>query len=241
MPERRRRLRVLEIGSGSAPDVRSTVLVDRAPWDSAERTRGEPIRRDGRPLVAADGVALPFAARSFDLVIAVNVLEHTEDPAAFLTEMARVGHRGLVHVPSTFTERIFYREFHTHTFVMEGDTLVIRRKNFSDAFGGVFDLLAHFDADFARFLERNRGLFNLVYEWEGSPSFRVEQYDASRPTFKTFTKPYDGRPLDLRLPVSELLPSNVEALLSKARPLTWRQRFGRPVRAWVRRVRRARP
>jgi hypothetical protein len=229
--ERARRLRVLEIGSGNAPDARSHVLVDRHPWDDRERARREALRRDGRPLVAADGATLPFAAQSFDLVIALGVLEHTEDPGAFLLEMARVGRRGLVHVPTTFTERIFYREFHTHTFALDGATLVIRRKRFADAFGGLFDYLAHFDGDFIRFVEKNRGLFNLEYAWQGRPSFRVEAYDAGRPTFAVFEKRYQGRPFEVRLPVSELLPVNVDALLVKEPPRTWRQRLGRPLRA----------
>ena len=170
----------------------------------------------------ADGATLPFAAQSFDLVIALGVLEHTDDPGAFLLEMARVGRRGLVHVPTTFTERIFYREFHTHTFALDGATLVIRRKRFADAFGGLFDYLAHFDGDFIRFVEKNRGLFNLEYAWQGRPSFRVEAYDAGRPTFAVFEKRYQGRPFEVRLPVSELLPVNVDAVLVKEPPRTWR-------------------
>jgi SAM-dependent methyltransferase len=236
-----RRLRVLEIGSGNAPDARSHVLVDRHPWDSRERARGEALRRDGRPLVAADGAALPFAAQSFDLVLALGVLEHTDDPAAFLLEMARVGRRGLVHVPTTFTERIFFREFHTHTFALDGATLVIRRKRFGDAFGGLFDYLAHFDADFSRFVEKNRGLFNLEYAWQGRPSFRVEDYDPARPTFAVFQTRYQGRPFEVRLPVSELLPANVAALLAKTPPRTWRQRLGGPVRALLASRRPGRP
>ena len=225
-----RRLRVLEIGSGNAPDARAHVLVDRYPWDSRERERGQTLRRDGRPIVGADGAALPFASQSFDLVIALGVLEHTNDPAAFLLEMARVGRRGLVHVPTTFTERIFYRPFHTHTFVLDGATLVIRRKQFTDVFGGLFDYLAHFDRDFMRFITKNRDLFNLEYTWEGRPSFRVEDYDPARPTFARFEKRCHGQPFEFQLPVSELLAANVDTLLAKQSPLTWRQRLGRPVR-----------
>ena len=98
--------KVLEIGSGSVPDPRADILVDRHISDNTERNRVEPIRRDGRPLIAADGAALPFVDKSFDLVLAIGVLEHTETPVQFLEEMARVGKRGVVHVPTTFAERI---------------------------------------------------------------------------------------------------------------------------------------
>lgn len=219
-----RRYRVLEIGSGNAPNARSHLLVDRDPWNDGERSRQEPVRRDGRPLVAADGVALPFASQSFDLVIALNVLEHTDDPGAFLDEMARVGRRGLVHVPTTFTERLLYRPFHTFTFTLDGGTLVIRRKNFPDVFGGLFDYLAHFDEDFLRFMARNRDLFNLAYEWDGAPSYRVEDYDVVNPSFGSFERTYAERPFAFRLAVSELLPSQIEGLLAKQPPRSWRSR-----------------
>jgi hypothetical protein len=241
MVEPRRGLRVLEIGSGNAPDARAQVLVDREPWDNTERTRNEAIRRDGRCLVAADGVALPFAGKTFDLVIAIGVLEHTDDPCGFLREMSRVGRRGLIHVPTTFTERLFYREFHKFTFTLDGTTLVIRKKNFPDVFAGLFDYLAHFDRDFIRFRDRNRALFNLVYEWDGEPSYRLEDYDPARPGLASFEKAYAGRPFPFRLAVSELLASQVKDLLAKEPPISWRQRVRRWGRGGLSLVARRRP
>jgi 2-polyprenyl-3-methyl-5-hydroxy-6-metoxy-1,4-benzoquinol methylase len=49
---------------------------------------------------AAEATALPFAADAFDLVCAIEVLEHVADPHAALEEMARVARRFLlVSVP----------------------------------------------------------------------------------------------------------------------------------------------
>ena len=231
MTRKTTRFRVLEIGSGSAPDERSDVLVDRYIWDNRERTRVEPIRRDGRPLIIADGTALPFADQSFDLVLAIGVLEHTEDPTRFLDEMTRVGKRGMIRVPTTFAERMFCRPFHRFTFSLDGKILVIRRKNFPGVFGGLFDYLAHFDPDFVRFMHNNRWMFNLSYEWEGRPSYRVEPYDPSCPSFAPFRRIYQDRPFDFQLCVSELLPSQIERLLAKKQPVSWKQR----VKRWVRR------
>jgi 2-polyprenyl-3-methyl-5-hydroxy-6-metoxy-1,4-benzoquinol methylase len=42
---------------------------------------------------AADATSLPFAEGAFDLVCGVEVLEHLDDPAAALAEMARVTRR----------------------------------------------------------------------------------------------------------------------------------------------------
>ena len=256
MAERRRRYEVLEIGSGSAPDPRADVLVDRDPWDNTERKRKVALHLDlkGKLTVGADqteltgnlwrqadGTALPFVSKSFELVIAIGVLEHTDDPCGFLREMSRVGRRGLVHVPTTFTERLFYREFHKFTFGLDGKTLVIRRKNFPDLFGGLFDYLAHFDADFIRFKARNRDLFNLVYEWEGEASYRLEAYDPARPRFSSFEKTYRGRPFPFRLAVSDLLQAQVENLLAKDPPVSRRQRLSRWGRALLNTAWRRRP
>ena len=153
----------------------------------------------------------------------------------------RVGRRGLVHVPTTFTERLFYREFHKFTFGLDGKTLVIRRKNFPDLFGGLFDYLAHFDADFIRFKARNRDLFNLVYEWEGEASYRLEAYDPARPRFGSFEKTYRGRPFPFRLAVSDLLQAQVENLLAKDPPVSRRQRLSRWGRALLNTAWRRRP
>lgn len=44
-------------------------------------------------LSAFDGVTLPFADRSFDLVVASHVVEHVEHPRQFLRELSRVASR----------------------------------------------------------------------------------------------------------------------------------------------------
>lgn len=48
------------------------------------------------PVTLYDGAVLPFADGRFDYVTIVDVLHHTDDPAAVLREAARVGRRGVV-------------------------------------------------------------------------------------------------------------------------------------------------
>ena len=48
------------------------------------------------PVSQYDGVRLPFGAGNFDYVTIVDVLHHTDDPAAVLSEAARVARHGIV-------------------------------------------------------------------------------------------------------------------------------------------------
>lgn len=58
--------------------------------------RNEWRRLSGPRFLHANAHALPFDDDQFDLVVAVEVLEHLHDPVTGLREMARVGRRNLV-------------------------------------------------------------------------------------------------------------------------------------------------
>lgn len=80
-------LRVLELGAGGGWQARAltragyrVAAVDVAPWSEPEVF----------PVLPFDGVHLPFADGSFDLVFSSNVLEHVENPAGLLGDCRRV-------------------------------------------------------------------------------------------------------------------------------------------------------
>jgi SAM-dependent methyltransferase len=62
------------------------------PWPEAVRSSADVGAAMGTEIKLVEGVAesLPFATGSFDLVVAISVLEHVEDPPKVFAEAARV-------------------------------------------------------------------------------------------------------------------------------------------------------
>jgi hypothetical protein len=122
--------RVLEVGGGDSPSPRADVLVDFA-LEPRERWGGR-IERDDRPLVLARGEALPFRDKSFDYVIAFHVLEHSEHPELFLSELQRVASAGYIETPSFWSERVLPLSVHRSEVAAiddgRGPMLIIRKK-----------------------------------------------------------------------------------------------------------------
>lgn len=88
--------RVLDVGAGTGAATRAVlaagaavvVAVDAAFGMVAHKAFGRP------PAAVGDMLALPFAAMAFDAAVATFSLNHLDDPAAGLCEMARVTRPG---------------------------------------------------------------------------------------------------------------------------------------------------
>jgi SAM-dependent methyltransferase len=87
---------VLEVGCGTG-DVLAAIKAigigsDHRGIDVADpdQHRGPDATASALPLDSYDGVRLPYADNSFDLVFASHVLEHVPDERGFLAELARV-------------------------------------------------------------------------------------------------------------------------------------------------------
>jgi ubiquinone/menaquinone biosynthesis C-methylase UbiE len=82
-----------------------------------------------RPTVLANGEKIPFKDNAFDFVNAAHVLEHTSDPASFLSELQRVARAGYIETPDAFMERINPYKDHRLEVTVRNNALVIRKKS----------------------------------------------------------------------------------------------------------------
>jgi uncharacterized protein YbaR (Trm112 family) len=124
---------VLDVGAGESPHPRADLVVDKYVVDDFER--GAPLDL-ARPVVVADGEALPFADGAFAYVIASHVLEHAIDPTRFAAELSRIAAAGFVQVPSRDAELVYGWPFHPWWIERRGDTLLFRPKEIDAPPGG---------------------------------------------------------------------------------------------------------
>jgi hypothetical protein len=161
--------RVLEIGSGHNPHPRADVLCDRYLED---RERAGTLKRD-RPLVIADGGALPFADKAFDYVLAIHVAEHADDIGTFFRELSRVARAGYLETPSAIGERLFGWEKHRWTLFQHDASLYVRPHSGERQFGRLFHHLMRADPQMTAIYYRYPDLFRVRHHWQGEVSYRM--------------------------------------------------------------------
>jgi uncharacterized protein YbaR (Trm112 family) len=162
---------VLDVGGGDAPHPRADCVVDRYVIDDFERGSGLTL---SKPLVVADGQALPFADDAFDYVVASHVLEHATDPVLFAAELSRIGVAGFVQVPSREAELTFGWRFHPWLVDRSGDTLVFHPRGDAAApLGEVFHSAMVESKLFGLWFTSNRDRWHHSIHWTGDISVEV--------------------------------------------------------------------
>jgi SAM-dependent methyltransferase len=205
---------VLEVGSGGSPYFRSNVLCD-AYLDTRER-HFAPLICD-RPICLAYVEKLPFKNNSFDFVIASHVLEHSEAPEQFLSELQRVAKSGYIEVPDAFMERLTCYLDHRLEITDKEDVLLIRKKQSYCQDKEVRNLFTNkAGAVFPKWVSKFPFRFHVRYYWEnksGGIKYKIlnpeYQFNWSPPQSSTEKN-------DLKISMKALLKHSVLALIRRA-------------------------
>lgn len=164
---------VLEIGSGGSPRKRTDVMTDRFYNDDIGHRQGQEIYKDKRPLIIADGERLPFKNKAFDYVYCVHVLEHTDNPAAFLEEMSRVAKAGYLECPNPALEKILNEKQHRWYINSDNNKLLIHPKTKENNITSLYDKL-YFHAISNHYIARHYwNLFTVMLNWEGHIEYEI--------------------------------------------------------------------
>ncbi len=163
---------VLEVGSGGNPYFRSNVLLDA--YEETRERHWVPLVCD-RPTILGFVEDLPFQDKAFDFVIASHVLEHSTDPARFLSELQRVAKAGYIEVPDAFMERINPYRDHRLEITSRDDCLVIRKKS---AWCVDHELLELYEDRVKRIVTRetmpkNPFIFHVRYFWRDHIDYKI--------------------------------------------------------------------
>lgn len=209
---------VLEVGSGGNPYPRADVLLDA--YEVTRERHWVPLAVD-RPTVLGFVERLPFRDNAFDFIIASHVLEHSADPARFLSELQRVGRAGYIEVPDAFFERINpYRDHRLEITLREG-RLRIRKKTAWTPDADLVDLYeARAKSLFTReLMPRHPFAFHVRHFWAGAIDYEIMNPEADAGWAASPPDPGERAPA---------IPFKTR-ILNWLRPLLSRARAGQPV------------
>lgn len=161
---------VLDVGSGSNPHPAADVLLEKY-VDTTHRY--DPLVVD-RPTVLADACKMPFKDKAFDFILAFHVLEHMHDPAAFITELQRVGRAGYIETPNAMFERLFPYDVHLLEIIDIEGVLRIHRKSSArpDNFLNGMELITK-NSQWRKLFYANPKLFHVTHIWRERIQYEI--------------------------------------------------------------------
>jgi len=178
----RRGEKVLDVGCGGMPFAYATHLADLSLTDHSGRF-GLPVPIGDRPVYECSVEQMPFEDGEFDFVYCSHVLEHVGDPSAACHELMRVGRRGYIECPRSWTEIVFSAPDHRWLVDLECGVLVFREKlslEAGDPLGLRFAIFSLLDQQEFRShwnSPRMKRLRTVQLLWEGKFVFAVVRAD----------------------------------------------------------------
>lgn len=131
---------VVEVGAGSVPFPASRLIIDKHPFDEAERCGPIP---NLVPILKADALELPLRRASCDVIFMSHVIEHLNDPLRFLEHAQRCTDRIYLEFPSLERELLYSWSYHPWLVVPHEGALRFHRNDLPQQFGGLFH--EHYD------------------------------------------------------------------------------------------------
>lgn len=150
---------VVEVGAGHMPFHLSDLIVDKYPFENLERW--DDIKNTA-PVIKADAGKMPLGDGSCDVLFASHVIEHLDDPEAFVREVRRCSRHVYLEFPRYTRELMFAWSMHRWLVELDGDRLLFYRNDVPQMFGDFFhrnyDLIFHIWCEL-RFEELNTHLY----------------------------------------------------------------------------------
>lgn len=180
-----RAARVLEVGGGNDPHPGSDVILDLYIDDNRDRPGQADMLRHGLlqrteengetatvvisvPIVCGNVLSLPFPDKSFDFIIAKDIMEHIDDVEQGFAELSRVGKAGFVDVPRMVSEWLYPQgTMHKHVFSFDGETLYAHPIAFQSPFKRMVHDAHAASEEWQCAWADSRHLFHIAHIWEG--------------------------------------------------------------------------
>lgn len=170
---------VLDVGGGHNPNPRAHVVIDKY-TDSQNLHRSGNLRiLKNQKFLAADAEDMPFGDKEFDYIFCCQVLEHAENPEQFLNELARVGKRGYLEMPTLIGEYLAPKASHRWVGLELNHSIVLFSKE-SIHFSLPVDLgelfafyLPKHSMGYKIIQREHPAMFNIGYEWQDSIDYLI--------------------------------------------------------------------
>ena len=192
--------RVLEVGPGATPHPRSQIFLEkRFALNEAFRQRGGlPAVEFTKPVIYYDGGKFPFRDHEFDYVICSHVLEHVENPEAFLGELWRVATRGYLEFPTIHYDYLYNFKEHVNLLLhKEGEILWMpKHQTALNDFDAIQEFLrATLESGYHELVQAMKDDFFQGFEWIAPiPARKVENLIELVPSRGTLTHRSDRYP-----------------------------------------------